>query len=468
MRKVNLTMQEQTKYEIIKSFVDNNLKNYKHLATKLNCCLKTAYNLVEKYHTKGKEGFSHGNHYHKPAIAKADSLKDEIIAIYNDKMQRADVNFSHFRDLLKRDHHINVSYNFIYNLLSSHSFYSPICQRKTIRKRNKLIKEKLIKKEKLTKFEQAIVADHLLDSSIAHPRKERSKYFGELLQMDASQHKWFGNYKTQLHIAIDDSTGRIVGAYFDRQETLFAYYMISRQFFLKYGIPASILTDNRTVFNYIKNGKGSEERDTFTQYGFMCHRLGIALQTSSTPQVKGRVERCFRTLQGRLAAELKLKKIETIEEANKFLEHYITEFNHQFSLPYNDTINAFEPLGNSYDLNEFLAICSHRKVDNGGVIKYMNNYYKFYNDNGIQVVPSAKQDCLVVKKFNGELIGMLNENSYHLEKFNLRKKTSIFDVPKGAKHRGHKPAWNHPWKKGIYDSYIKFYRNKQQNNYTYN
>ena len=88
--------------------------------------------------------------------------------------------------------------------------------KKTIRKRNKLIKEKLIKKEKLTKFEQAIVADHLLDSSIAHPRKERSKYFGELLQMDASQHKWFGNYKTQLHIAIDDSTGRIVGAYFDR------------------------------------------------------------------------------------------------------------------------------------------------------------------------------------------------------------------------------------------------------------
>ena len=98
----------------------------------------------------------------------------------------------------------------------------------------------------------------------------------------------------------------------------------------------------------------------------------------------------------------------------------------------------------------------------------MNNYYKFYNDNGIQVVPSAKQDCLVVKKFNGELIGMLNENSYHLEKFNLRKKTSIFDVPKGTKHRGHKPAWNHPWKKVFYDSYIKFYRNKQQNNYTYN
>lgn len=468
MRKVILTMKEQTKYEIIKSFVDSKLTNYKHLAAKLNCCLKTAYNLVNKYHTEGKDGFSHGNHYHKPSITKPDSIKDRIISIYNDIIKITEINFSHFRYILKRDYDIQVSYNYIYKLLSSLGFYSPECQRKTIKKRNKLIKEKLLNKQKLTCLEEAIVADHLLDSTTAHPRKERSKYFGELIQMDASQHKWFGNYKTQLHIAVDDSTGRIVGAYFDHQETLFAYYMISRQFLLEYGIPASILTDNRTIFNYIRNGKSSEERDTFTQYGFMCHRLGISLETSSTPQVKGRVERFFRTLQGRLVTELKLKKIETIEEANKFLEHYITEFNHQFSLPYNHTINAFEPLDNSYDLNEFLAVCSHRKVDNGGVIKYMNNYYKFYTDNGVQVVPAAKQTCLVVQKFDGELIGMLDENSYHLEKFNLRKNTSTFDKHTVPKYKGHEPAWNHPWKKGYFDNYLKYYRKTQQNNYTYN
>ena len=31
---------------------------------------------------------------------------------------------------------------------------------------------------------------------------------------------WFGNTKTHLHIAIDDCTGMIVGAYFAEQETL--------------------------------------------------------------------------------------------------------------------------------------------------------------------------------------------------------------------------------------------------------
>ena len=88
----------------------------------------------------------------------------------------------------------------------------------------------------------------------------------------------------------------IVGACFDTQETLFGYYHITKQFLEKYGIPVQILTDNRTVFNYQKHGKSSEERNTFTQYGFMCHRLCICLTTSSIPQVKGRIERLFQNV----------------------------------------------------------------------------------------------------------------------------------------------------------------------------
>ena len=49
MRKVNLTMKGQTKYEIVKRFVDNKCTNYKNLALQLNSSLKTAYNLVSRY-----------------------------------------------------------------------------------------------------------------------------------------------------------------------------------------------------------------------------------------------------------------------------------------------------------------------------------------------------------------------------------------------------------------------------------
>ena len=42
----------------------------------------------------------------------------------------------------------------------------------------------------------------------------------------------------------------IVGAYFDHQKTLKSYYEVTAQFLEKYGIPAKILTDRRSVFIY--------------------------------------------------------------------------------------------------------------------------------------------------------------------------------------------------------------------------
>jgi hypothetical protein len=53
-----------------------------------------------------------------------------------------------------------------------------------------------------------------------------------------------------------------------------------------------------------------------------------------SPQARGRSERNFSTWQGRLPQELRLRGIRTLEAANDFLnEHYITEFNHRFTVP---------------------------------------------------------------------------------------------------------------------------------------
>lgn len=345
---------------------------------------------------------------------------------------------------MKRDYDINVSYNFLYTLLTKHGYISPKARKDTKKAYRQKIKVKLANKEQLSKKEEIIVADHLLDNLDAHPRKERSKYFGELIQMDASLHLWFGDTKTQLHAAIDDSTGKIVGAYFDTQETLFGYYQITKQFLSKYGIPAQILTDNRTIFNYIKNGRSSEERDTFTQYGFMCHRLGIALSTSSVPQVKGRIERLFQTLQSRLVVELSLKNITSIDKANLYLPEYIELFNNEFSLPYNDSTNAFECLQKGQNIDEYLTIVTHRKVDNGCTIKYNNEYYKIYHQNGELLTAKPKSECLVVKTFDNKVFVLFDQNTYFIEKFERTRGDSLFEpkVPKVKKT--YVPAWNHP------------------------
>lgn len=57
----------------------------------------------------------------------------------------------------------------------------------------------------------------------------------ELIQMDASQHLWFGKDKSFLHIAIDDASSTIVGAFFDVQETLKGYYHVTKQMLTNYG-----------------------------------------------------------------------------------------------------------------------------------------------------------------------------------------------------------------------------------------
>jgi hypothetical protein len=72
----------------------------------------------------------------------------------------------------------------------------------------------IIQKEQLVRLE----AEKLFPMS--HPTRSRCKYMGEMLQVDASKHRWFGNMQSQLHLAIDDASGAIGGAYFDWEETL--------------------------------------------------------------------------------------------------------------------------------------------------------------------------------------------------------------------------------------------------------
>lgn len=465
LRKVELTLNEQSKYEIVKQFVDSKSTNFKALSVKLGSSLKTAYNLVKKYHELGKEGFRHKNHDHKPIRTKPDELKHAILELYHSI--GLDTNFTHFKTIIKRDYDICVSYNFLHQLFAKEELYSPKCQRKTRRIRNQKIKDKQKMKQPLTEPEKQLAADHLLDDVNAHPRKERAKYFGELVQMDASVHHWFGKYKAYLHAAIDDCTGRILGLFFDAQETLYGYYRLTEQILLNHGIPAQILTDNRTVFNYQKEKRPTEEKDTFTQYGFACHRLGIALYTSSIPQVKGRIERLFQTLQSRLIVELRLKGIDSIEKANEFIKSYQNEFNEEFALPYNHTIDAFEKQINCDTINETLAIVSHRTVDNGSTIKYHNSYYKFFDSYGHQMNIIPKTKCLVVKKLDGELISIINDRSYHLEEFQIHNMHSILEPIILKPRKVYHPPLSHPYKKASYDNYLKHYRQKLQNNYAY-
>lgn len=454
MRKVVLRMNELYKYEVIKKLVDTN-GNKKNAALKLNCTVRTINRLIIKYKTEGKSGFLHKNRGRKPASAFPPLLKQTVIDLYRTKYHGA--NIKHFSQLLLKHENIKVSDTTILHWLYEMDILSPKARRKT----KKRLKSDLKARKKAASSKKDIVRldekIQTIDRHIAHPRRPRCAYFGELVQLDASPHIWFGKEVTHLHLAIDDATGKIIGAYFDTQETLRAYYQITYQILTTYGIPAKFLTDRRTVFEYKRKNVSSDEKDTFTQFSYACHQLGIELESTSIPQAKGRVERLNQTLQSRLVIELRLAGISNIEEANEFLNSYIKEFNAMFSLPLNNTKTVFEKQPNKMKINQILAVLSTRKIDNGHCVRYKNKYYLPVTKNGIKTYLKKGTTAMVIESFDGTLYVNILDQLFILEEIpehEILSKTFDAEYKEIKQRKYYIPPMTHPWKHASFLAYL--------------
>ena len=448
MRKVELRMNEKEKYDVIKELVDHN-GNKNRASEKLGISKRQVNRLIIKYKEKGKSGFVHGNRGHIPAKALDKSISENIILLYKNKYY--DFNFIHFKKFLEKKENIFVSYKFIYNVLSKEGILSPKARKKTKRE---YAKQKLLREKKINltmsdeKINEAINCEVALEYS--HPRCEKPKYFGEIIEQDGSIHLWFGEKKTCLHLAIDKATSTIVGGWFDKQETLNGYYHVLYQILTNYGIPYKFLTDNRTVFNYmsLNPDKRSSDKDVLTQYGYACKQLGIDLKTSSVSQVKGLIERTNGTFQGRLVQELRFNNITTIEEANEYLiKTFIPDFNEEFALNYKKFPTVFEASPSVEKINYTLAVLTTRKIDNGNSIKYQNKYYQPYQNNELKCF-LPKTECLVIKAYNDDLLVSIDEKVYELKELNRNAKVSKeFDFVEEKKERKkYIPPMTHPWK----------------------
>ena len=229
--------------------------------------------------------------------------------------------------------------------------------------------------------------------------------------MDGSIHRWFGDKKTCLHLAIDKATNTVIGAYFDYYETLKGYYNVFYQILNNYGIPAKFVTDNRTVFNYNsqKEEYKTSEKDVLTQFGYACKQLGVDIKTTSISQAKGLVERTNGTFQGRLVNELKMLNIHTIDNANKYLiDTFVPKFNKKFSINYTKFESVFLESPTKQEIYYTLAVLTPRKIDNGNAIKFFNNslVYRIYEYALIKLEMSMQQTLY------DELFLHLHKHSY--------------------------------------------------------
>lgn len=447
-------MDEQKKYEVIKKLVDSQ-GNKDRAAITLGITRRQVDRLIIAYKEKGKAAFVHGNRGRKPAITIPDEIRNAVVDLYRTKYYEA--NFVHFTELLQRNEGITLSVSAVTSFLEAENILSPrVTKAKKKRKKKELELEKLAAK---TKKEADEIQANIVALEDAHSRRPRCAYFGELIQMDASPYEWFGTGKTTLHIAVDDATGRITGAYFDRQETLKGYYHIFAQILRKYGIPYKFFTDRRTVFTYKKKNSPDIGEDTCTQFAYACKQFGTQIEYSSVPQAKGRVERMFETLQSRLPVELRLAGITDIDAANEFPDSYIDEFNAKFALSSNNIKSVFETQPSEETINLTLAVLTQRTVDSGHCIQFNKHYYRMINSRGIQEHYLKGTKVMVVQAFDGSLFCSVNDKTIYaldeIPKHEKKSKELDPDYQKPEPQKRYIPPMNHPWRSQSFWRFVK-------------
>lgn len=202
-------------------------------------------------------------------------------------------------------------------------------------------------------------------------KRERRPMVGMLLHMDGSTHEWIeGLAKQDLIVMLDDADGRILYAQFWEQEGNASTFGALRHVLEKYGRFCELYTDRGSHFcNTTKAEDGPDE----VQRGQVPRALkavGIRQILARSPQARGRSERAFGTIQGRLPQELKLAGTRSYTEANEYLTaQFVGDFNRRFTVKPLQAQSAFTPVvGINLDL--LLSSQHERVVRNDSTVTY--------------------------------------------------------------------------------------------------
>lgn len=90
-----------------------------------------------------------------------------------------------------------------------------------------------------------------------HPLRRRRAQFGELIQIDGSPHQWFVD-DPQLYtllLFVDDATGRVTAARFERSESFAGYARLLEEHVWRFGIPVAFYSDRHSIFTAETEGK---------------------------------------------------------------------------------------------------------------------------------------------------------------------------------------------------------------------
>jgi hypothetical protein len=207
----------------------------------------------------------------------------------------------------------------------------------------------------------------------AHRRKrERRPCVGMMLHQDASPFEWLeGMPMLDLVATMDDATSEIYSAFLVEQEGIVSTFRSLLEVFTAKGLPASLYTDRGSHYFFTPAAGEPVDKTQLTQVGRALARLGIEHIPAYSPQARGRSERMFRTLQGRLPNELSLCGIDTIDDANRYIRDiFLPLHNEQFVTPPQIAESAFVTVSDPAILADILCIEQGRVVAHDNTVAY--------------------------------------------------------------------------------------------------
>jgi len=283
---------------------------------------------------RGLCSIAHGNRGRPPAGTTSVQTKERIRDLTGPDGPYHDFNVCHLRDQLAQEHRITIGRSTLQRLLQRQRSASPAPERKPPPQRS---------------------------------RRLRSGAAGMMVQIDGSYHDWLEGRAGKMCLmgAIDDANNQVLYLRFCRTETAGGYQRLFRHIGVHYGLPMSYYHDKHTILRSPKKATKEDElagREPMSHVQQLLHALGIESIAAHSPQAKGRIERLWQTLQDRLIKEMRLDGINTMDQANDFLEAFIQRHNARFAFEAMDPSDAWVALLKGSDLDYLFGIEDLRTV----------------------------------------------------------------------------------------------------------
>jgi len=170
-----------------------------------------------------------------------------------------------------------------------------------------------------------------------HDREVITMSTGELIQHDASLHKWspFANDKWTLITSLDDHSRMLLYADFVESETSWAHIQAAQSLMQHFGIPHRYYVDNLRVFRFIQHRDSVWQNlevgtdDVNTQWRQVLALMNTEVAYALSPQAKGKIERPYRWLQDRIVRTCALERISSLSEGRSVLREEVHRYNYE-------------------------------------------------------------------------------------------------------------------------------------------